>query len=220
MLTSVPPLLPVLQLNADYTPNKVLRWERAIELLILDKAVTLTAYPGRFVRSPSLALPWPAVIVLMRYSKARGKVGFSARNVMARDGYTCQYCGLSPRLHSGGLDRSALTLDHVIPRAQARDQKVYLPWSRKQVQVTCWENVVAACRSCNLRKADRTPAQAGMSLRTVPRVPTQADGLRIHLARYGEVPEEWIPWLPENWHLRDLPASAQGAPGLQGLQGA
>lgn len=215
MLSSVSPLLPVLQLNADYTPNKVLRWERAIELLLLEKAVTLTPYPGRFVRSPSLVLPWPAVIVLMRYSKARGKVGFSARNVMARDGFTCQYCGISPRLPAGSPERGALTLDHVIPRAQARDGKVYLPWARRQVPVTCWENVVAACRNCNLRKADHTPAQAGMSLRTMPRVPTQADGLRIHLSRYGDIPEEWTPWLPENWSRKDLPASAAGVPGLQ-----
>lgn len=219
MRPSVVPL-PVLQLNADYTPNKVLKWERAIELLILGKAVTLTSYDGRFVRSPSLVLPWPAVIVLVRYSKARGKIGFSGRNVMARDGMTCQYCGLTPRLPNGAYDRSALTIDHVIPRAQAKDQKVFLPWTRKVVAVTCWENVVAACRSCNLRKADRTPAQAGMHLRTLPRVPTTADGLRIHLSRYGDVPEEWISWLPENWHLRDLPPSAAGIPDLQFLQSA
>jgi hypothetical protein len=97
-------------------------------------------------------------------------------------------------------------LDHVIPRAQAKDQKVYLPWLRKTVAVTCWENVVSACRNCNLKKADRTPAQAGMILRTVPRAPTQADGLRIHLARYSFIPPEWEAWLPENWHVAEPPA--------------
>ena len=61
MMPQSPPYLPVLQLNADYTPNKVLRWERAVELLMMGKAVTCTPYPGRFVRSPSLAIPWPAV---------------------------------------------------------------------------------------------------------------------------------------------------------------
>ena len=198
--------LPVLQLNADYTPLKVLRWERAVELMLGGKAVSITDYPGRYVRSPSLALPWPAVVVLKRYSKARGKIGFSARNVAARDGFICQYCGIAPRQPGGQPDRGALTLDHVVPRAQARDQKVYLPWARRHVAVTCWENVVTACRQCNLRKADRTPAQAGMTLRTMPRVPTQADALRIHLARYHLVPQEWESWLPENWHSADLPA--------------
>jgi 5-methylcytosine-specific restriction endonuclease McrA len=217
MMPQNTPYLPVLQLNADYTPNKVLRWERAVELLMMGKAVTCTPYPGRFVRSPSLAIPWPAVIVLCRYSKARGKVGLSARNVLARDGFTCQYCGLPPRLIGGAPDRSALTLDHVVPRAQAREGKVFLPWARRQVPVTSWENVVTACRSCNLRKADRTPAAAGMTLRTVPRVPTQADGLRIHLARYPEVPVEWEAWLPESWHTRDLPHSANGIPVLQAV---
>ena len=56
--------------------------------------------------------------------------------------------------------------------------------------------------------------------RTVPRVPTTADGLRIHLSRYGEVPEEWIAWLPDNWCVRDLPLSASGIPDLQVLQRA
>ena len=197
--------LPVLQLNADYTPLKVLRWERAIELLLSGKAVSVTNYAGRFVRSPSLALPWPAVVVLKRYSKARGKIGFSARNVTARDGFICQYCGLTPKLPGGQPDRTALTLDHVVPRAQAREQKVYLPWARRSVAVTCWENVVTACRHCNLRKADRTPTQANMILRTMPRIPTQADALRIHLARYNLIPQEWEAWLPENWHSADLP---------------
>lgn len=212
MFTSVSNQPPVLQLNADYTPTKVLRWERAVELILADKAVLLTAYPGRFVRSPSFALAWPAVIVLKRYSKARGKVGFSGRNVLARDGFACQYCGVMPRLSNGQPDKIALTLDHVIPRAQAKEARVYLPWQRKTVAVTCWENVVTACRNCNLKKADRTPAQAGMHLRTIPRTPTQADGLRIHLARYNFIPPEWDAWLPENWHTDGLPEQSEVIP--------
>jgi len=208
MLTAVPFQSPVLQLNADYTPNRVIRWERAIELLVTHKSVCLGVYPGRFVRSPNLSIEWPAVIALCRYSKARGKVGFSGRNVLARDSFTCQYCGISPRLSNGAPDRVDLTLDHVVPRAQAREGKVYLPWSRRTVLLSCWENAVTACRHCNLKKADRTPAQAGMLLRTLPRVPTHADVLRIHLSRYTQVPAEWEPWLPENWHLADLPVAA------------
>lgn len=191
----------VLQLNADYSPLKVLRWERAVELVLEGKAATVTPYEGRFVRSVSLAIPWPAVIALKRWNRARERVRFCSRNVQARDAWTCAYCGLRPTLADGRPDRRGLTLDHVIPRAQAKDGAVYLPWSRKWVRVSCWENAVAACAACNTRKADRTPAQAGLPLRTVPRVPTPSDALRIALDRVSRVPPEWEPWLPDRWRV-------------------
>jgi 5-methylcytosine-specific restriction endonuclease McrA len=37
--------------------------------------------------------------------------------------------------------------------------------------VTSWENVVAACSPCNLRKGSRSLRQSGMSLRKLPRRP-------------------------------------------------
>lgn len=198
----------VLELNADYTPLRVLRWERAIELILDQRAVTVADFPGRFVRSPSLAIPWPAVIALKRYSPVRLRVRFGARAVFARDGYACAYCGRVARNAEGRLDRGLLTLDHVVPRAQAKDGQVWLPWARAWRPLTCWENVISACAACNLRKADRTPAEAGMALRVTPRVPTPVDALRITLGRVGTVPAEWEPWLPERW--RELPEEAQG----------
>jgi 5-methylcytosine-specific restriction endonuclease McrA len=201
----------VLQLNADYTPMKVLRWERAIEIVLDSKAVTVTPFEGRFIRSASLAIPWPAVVALRRYAPARGRVRFAARNVQARDAYTCAYCGLRPRHPDGRPDRDSLTLDHVIPRAQARQGTVYLPWSKRWVNVTCWENAVTACRSCNHRKADRSPAQAGMPLRVYPRVPTHADALRMTLARFPTVPAEWVTWLPEGWRTAGVSDAAEQA---------
>lgn len=185
-----------LLLNADYTPMRVIRWERAVELVLDQKVVQVAAYPGRFVRSMTLALPWPGVVALRKYSQARGKVRFSSRNVQARDAHTCAYCGLRPRHPDGRPDRTVLTMDHVIPRAQARESRVYLPWSRKWVSVSCWENAATACRHCNSRKADRTPVQANMTLRIYPRVPTGADALRMAVSRMASVPAEWLPWLP------------------------
>lgn len=198
-----------LQLNADYGPMKILRWERAVELVLEGKATTVAAYEGRFVRSVSLAIPWPAVIALKRYARARERVRFSSRTVQARDMWTCAYCGVRPRRADGRPDRRALTLDHVVPRAQAKDGRVYLPWSRKWVKVSCWENAVAACPTCNTRKADRSPLQAGMALRFHPRVPTHADALRIALDRLYPVPTEWAEWLPDRWRA-DVDPSAPG----------
>jgi 5-methylcytosine-specific restriction endonuclease McrA len=78
------------------------------------------------------------------------------RAVFARDLSTCQYCGAA-----------AENLDHVIPR------------SRGGLHV--WDNVVAACRKCNARKEDRTPQEAGFSLRRQPFAPR--DGFHLTLGR-------------------------------------
>ena len=106
------------------------------------------------------------------------------------------YCGLSPRTRDGRIDRQELTLDHVIPRAQAQSGAVYLPWAKKWVNVTCWENSLTACRSCNSRKEDRRPDQTGMVMRALPRVPSQSDVLRMSLSRHSHVPQEWVAYLP------------------------
>jgi 5-methylcytosine-specific restriction endonuclease McrA len=78
-------------------------------------------------------------------------VSFSRRNIFKRGHYTCQYCGRQP-------GSEELTIDHVIPRAQGGESR--------------WDYCVLACLTCNKRKADRTPEQAGMRLRKQPVQPT------------------------------------------------
>jgi hypothetical protein len=53
-----------------------------------------------------------------------------------------------------------------------------------------WENVVAACRRCNAKKMDRTPAEAGYRLITQPYAPS--DGFRLTL---GQPEPGWEPYL-------------------------
>lgn len=197
-----------LVLNADYAPLRVTHWSKAVELVLDNKASVVEAAPGRFVRSPSLAVPWPEVVALRRYHTVRARAKFSARNVIARD-QRCAYCGVSPRLPNGKLDRGALTMDHVIPRAQAKHHAVHLPWSRTWVNVTCWENCVAACPRCNQRKADRSPAEAGMTLLFLPRPPTTADVLRMSLAGLRTVPAAWRPYVPEAWFQESAPEAGR-----------
>lgn len=200
-----------LQLNADWTPMGILpvlpratrdgrrkrRLTCAAELLFEDKIYTLVPSPGKFLRSPALVLPWPSVVVRRRRVQSRPRVKFNSRNVILRDCGQCAYCGNRPRRPDGSIDLTALDMDHVIPRGQARDGLVFLPWSRKWVGVHCWENAATSCRSCNGRKGCRTPAQAGLALRTVPRNPTVYDVLRIALSRLRELPPEWRAYLPE-----------------------
>lgn len=192
----------VLKLNADYSPIQVVAWESAVELVLAEKASVIEAVPGRFVRSERLVLPWPSVIALRRYKTVKARAKFCGRNVILRDGGRCSYCGVAPRRADGTIDRTDLTLDHVVPRAQARHGAVFLPWSRKWANLSSWENATTACRSCNSWKADRTPDQAGMRLLVLPRIPTHADVLRMSLAR-AHTPPSWAPYLPPALLVRD-----------------
>lgn len=76
--------------------------------------------------------------------------------IKRRDADKCRYCGLSVSWTDRRGKRGA-TYDHVVPRGN-----------------NSLENVVIACRACNMRKADRTPEQAGMELLPVW-IPSSSD---------------------------------------------
>ncbi|HEY53336.1 MAG TPA: HNH endonuclease [Caldilineae bacterium] len=138
----------VLVLNASYEPLHVVSTRRAVILLLKEKAEVVEA-TEQMLRSQHIKLKKPLVIRLVHYVKVPRQLALplTRRLVLARDGYTCQYCGSQP-------NRGALTIDHVIPRSRggAKD----------------WENVVTACRSCNQRKGNRTPKEANMPLKRKP----------------------------------------------------
>src|SRR5512141_1816722 len=146
-----PPLRSVLVLNATYEPLNIVPLHRAIVLLLKEKAEVVEA-AQHIIRAERLAMDWPLVIRLVTYVPIprRLPLPLSRRTVLARDLYTCQYCGGQPSKHE-------LTVDHVIPRSRGG--------------TTVWENVVAACAPCNRRKGDRLPDEAGMLLRSKPTRP-------------------------------------------------
>ncbi|MEO3752802.1 HNH endonuclease [Streptomyces sp. B6B3] len=161
-----------LVLNASYEPLSTVALRRAVVLVLQHKAVVEHAHPGLRVRAATLDLPVPQVIRLRRFVKVpfRQRAPWSRRGVLVRDGHRCAYCG-----------RRATTIDHLVPRSQGgRDT---------------WLNTVAACAEDNHRKADRTPAQAGMRLLTQPFEPTPADALVLALGpRDGDAAlPEWLP---------------------------
>ena len=126
-------------LNADGLPLSVvplstLQWQQSIKLMFLENASILATYEDWSVHSPSTTVEVPAVLMLRDYVKVGRGVKFSRANVLLRDDFKCQYCGMDGK-HNKGL----LTLDHVVPRFHGGK--------------TRWENVVAACSSCNLEKA-------------------------------------------------------------------
>jgi 5-methylcytosine-specific restriction endonuclease McrA len=186
----------VLLLNQNFTPIKVISWQKAINLLLDHKVYVVEEYAGRMIRSTSVEWAFPAVVALKRFVKATTHVKFSRANVLARDGYQCMYCGVKPKTPSGRPFLENLTIEHIVPRAQARDGRVVLPWNGKNVAVTCWENVVCACSDCNLYKRDRTPAEAKMKLLKIPGRPSVMDVVRMSFMRMN-VPHEWGDYLPK-----------------------
>lgn len=184
----------VLLLNADYRPVQIVSWERAVCLLLDRKVRTVAEYSDKVIRSGSLEIAWPAVVSLVRFVRVRSGPKLSRRNILARDRFTCAYCGAAPTLRSGLPDTTQLTLDHVVPRSRSVNGQVVLPWSGARVPVSSWENLVCACAPCNQGKADRTPKEAGLTLSPLPRRPGVQDVLRMALAR-THVPEEWSDWI-------------------------
>ena len=144
---------PALILNADYRPLSYFPlslwpWQEAIKAVYL-KRVNVAAEYEEVVRSEKLTLPLPSVIVLKNYVVPTKAVPFTRATLFLRDEFTCQYCGYK------GKD---LTFDHVVPKSRGGK--------------TRWDNVVAACQSCNLKKAAKTTSQAGFKLKKVPTKPS------------------------------------------------
>lgn len=180
----------VLLLNADWTPIETMHWHAAINLIIQHKVSVAEIVEGRVVRSPSIEIKWPSVIVLKAYVKKRKRAGLNRKNLMARDKFTCQYCGNIPK------DRTTLTMDHVVPRAHAVNGCVVLPWNNQRVKVHNWLNVTLACHGCNNRKRNRTPRQANMKLKSIPAIPRLIPIVKAHL-RSKVNPPQWHEYLKE-----------------------
>ena len=191
----------VLVLNIDYTPLEVVPWRDAMEKILLGKAELVEGYAGRFIRSAKKSWAWPAVVRLTT-GYVKRKVKLSRKNVLARDSYTCQYCGVRPRKSGGAPQLEDLTIDHVFPKSRAKNGWVNLPWNGDRARVTSWENLLTACERCNTGKADRTPKEAGLTMRSRPKAPGTMDVARMSIMSV-RIPEEWKMYLPEDSPWRD-----------------
>jgi 5-methylcytosine-specific restriction endonuclease McrA len=165
--------LQTLVLSQGFEPLKVVPWQRAIELITLEKCEVIEEYDQE-VRSAYLVIKVPAVVrLLKRFRKQHKPVKFSRINVYGRDDYKCQYCSKPCKMND-------LTYDHVIPRSQGGK--------------TVWENIVSCCVKCNSKKAGRTPQQAGMKLLKKPVQPSAMPAVFIQLSR-KTVPDAWRDYL-------------------------
>ncbi|MFQ5423265.1 MAG: HNH endonuclease [Phycisphaerae bacterium] len=176
----------VLVLNRNYLPIRVINVRRAFSLLFRKLAEVIHVEEGQYtsydftdwcelshlarefepdahdwIRTVRFDIAVPRIIRLSIYDRLpRQTVKFNRRNIYARDGNRCQYCGRK-------FATSDLSLDHVIPRSQGG--------------TSSWENIVCACLKCNIKKGGRTPTQAGLHLITPPRKPRRNPILTVKL---------------------------------------
>jgi len=161
----------VLVLNATYEPINVCTVRRATVLILKEKAVPIERGRAR-LRSERMSLDRPVVIRLVTYVRVPRNVHrrkITRKAVLARDSWTCQYCGSS---------KPGLTVDHVVPRSRGGK--------------SIWENIVASCGPCNRHKGNRLPREAQMALRGRPRAPGPMIFIRIASPR---VPDAWEQYL-------------------------
>ncbi|MCX6130767.1 MAG: HNH endonuclease [Proteobacteria bacterium] len=160
-----------LVLNAGYEPVRIVSWQKAMILLLSEKAELVKAYDS-IVRSAKRTYSCPQIIKLKRYIKSfaalAGTLSYSRQNVFRRDKYHCQYCNKK-------MTDKLATIDHVIPRSKGG--------------LDTWENTVCACITCNSRKGNRTPEESQMSLIRHPKRPNMSHALRELLDEFDC--QEW-----------------------------
>lgn len=130
-----------------YAAGGRVAWEIGDSELVFHGGFRRSGERSRIVLRPVIALAKSEAMV--RHLKAL-PLGHENSILFRRDREICAYCGER-------FDRRSLTRDHIVPRARGgRD---------------VWNNVVTACKCCNMRKACRTPDEARMPLLYVPYEP-------------------------------------------------
>jgi 5-methylcytosine-specific restriction endonuclease McrA len=142
----------VLVLNMDASPVNVLPlstmgWMDAVKALYSDKVEPIAFYDDWIVRSPSIEMKVPSVVMSKSYIKPGRDMKFSRGNIFLRDSHTCQYCLKQ-------FTYNELTMDHVVPK--------------KDGGKTRWTNISSACFQCNSKKGH----SRHMKPKTMPYRPT------------------------------------------------
>jgi 5-methylcytosine-specific restriction endonuclease McrA len=131
----------VLVLNQNYEPLNVCNLPRAFRHVFGEKA-EVVEYDHQMIRTPRTEYRAPSVIRIQHHvRRPRPRVKLTRREIFSRDNHRCQYCGRQSH---------DLTLDHVVPRHRGGGHT--------------WENLVAACKTCNHRKGGKTLEEARFRL--------------------------------------------------------
>ncbi len=152
----------VLLLDKHNHPINICSWKRALILLIKGKAENARILNDieSMIKIENILIPR---VIKLTYDLAvpYKELPFCRENILVRDDFVCQYCGKK-------FKAEELTLDHVFPKSRLGPD--------------IWENIVACCKDCNQKKADRTPKEARMHLLRRPYRPK--DYLKFELLKY------------------------------------
>jgi len=137
-----------LLLNATFQPLTVVSVQRAINLLMKEKAEIIHPNENIILHSENLEFMAPSVLKLRYFVKVPmySNPPVTKRGIFARDGWECQYCG-----------KPAENVDHIVPKSKGGEH--------------IWENVVASCHPCNTKKGNRYLRDTGLKLRKKPKSP-------------------------------------------------
>ncbi|WP_226702740.1 HNH endonuclease [Microbulbifer elongatus] len=154
----------VLYLDAAGRPIRWVGLQRAAYLYAKDQVLwdigsRKTMLRGGYQNCGRRSMLAIAPVIAGRYIERRGpqhRPALTNQSLFARDQHLCLYCGER-------FPFSLLTRDHVLPTSRGGADS--------------WENVVAACKSCNNRKGAMTPDEAGMPLLAVPFTPNPYEAI-------------------------------------------
>jgi 5-methylcytosine-specific restriction endonuclease McrA len=162
-----------LVLDSTGQPVKIVDWQKAMILVLTNKAIVIDAYDNVVIRSASESYKLPSILQLFKRSRRKRDVNFSKKGVFYRDDFMCGYCG-------DKVKSEELTMDHIVPACQGG--------------IKSWENIISACKECNLKKGGRTPEEAGMDLKWKPYRPNWNAAMFIQLKKSDPV-EKWKDWI-------------------------
>jgi 5-methylcytosine-specific restriction endonuclease McrA len=171
--------VPVLLLDAAWRVDRVIRSNRAVELLVAERVVAASEEVVALYRAQTIRVEVPAVVAVTGSRvRPRRELICTHRRVRMRDGHECQF------VHDGvPCSGRGDSVDHLVPRSVGGP--------------STWTNLVAACRRCNGSKADRPfdelMERRGWSLRREPFVPSAESLLAATLGRGS--PAAWGPYL-------------------------
>jgi 5-methylcytosine-specific restriction endonuclease McrA len=175
-----------LVLNTNFEPYDIWGWQKTMTKLLSSHSVSpLYDSNGDIIKYDKLIrdgqgniYDLPQIIVLKDYvHDMNKKASYSKMNIYARDFLICQYCNEKTTPNNR-------TIDHIIPRQ-------YFSPKRYSFGLSSFFNVVCCCKTCNHKKRNRTPNQAGMTLIRKPTHPTRASIYKNKLALLENVPESW-----------------------------
>src|SRR2546423_6749353 len=147
--------------------------------LVIDRKAEIVEAGGQVVKSWLLAIPRRAVIRLVKFVHVPRRFRRQVTNtfLFARDNYRCQFCG---RSQQELRHRECLTRDHLVPLSRGGTNG--------------WNNVLTACSSCNTRKGNLLPEEAGMHPLRPPVAPHFVHPARA-VRRLTSIQSKYIPLL-------------------------